>query len=64
MWHRPNTTQYPEHIILTVKHGDSIIVWGYFSSVETGKLVSIGSKLNVAKYKAILEESLLQSAKT
>ena len=46
----------------TVKHGGgSIKLWGCFSAAETGRLVRIKGKMNGAKYREIIDESLLQS---
>ena len=42
IWRKPNTSHHPVNTILTVKHGGgSIMLWGCFSSAETGKLVRI-----------------------
>ena len=56
VWRKPCT-------IPMVKHGGgSIMLWGCFSAVGTGRLVRIKAKMNRAKYRAILHENLLQSA--
>uniref|UniRef100_A0A803JA48 Tc1-like transposase DDE domain-containing protein n=1 Tax=Xenopus tropicalis TaxID=8364 RepID=A0A803JA48_XENTR len=39
------------------------MLWGCFSSAGTGKLVRVDGKMDGAKYSAILEENLLESAK-
>uniref|UniRef100_A0A8C7JLI9 Transposase Tc1-like domain-containing protein n=1 Tax=Oncorhynchus kisutch TaxID=8019 RepID=A0A8C7JLI9_ONCKI len=55
---------HPEHNIPTVKHGGgSIMVWACFSSAGTGKMVKIDGKMDGAKYRTILEENLMESAK-
>ena len=42
VWGKPNTSHHPEHTIPIVKHGGgSIMLWGCFSTAETGKLVRI-----------------------
>ena len=47
VWRKPGT-------IPTVKHGGgSIMLWGYFSAAETGRLVRIEGKMNRAKYREI-----------
>ncbi len=38
------------------------MLWGYFSAAGTRRLVAIEGKMNVAKYRDILDENLLQSA--
>ena len=64
VWRNPNTAHRPEHTIQTVKHGGgSIMLWGCFSSTATGKLVRTEGKMDGAKYREILEENLMQSAK-
>ena len=64
VWRKPNTAHQPEHTIPTVKHGGgSIMLWGCFSSAGTGKLVRVDGKMDGAKYRAILEENLLEAAK-
>ena len=54
-WHKPNTSHHPKNNIPTVKHGGgSIMLWGCFSSVGTGKLVRIEGMVDGAKYREIL----------
>ena len=38
------------------------MLWGYISASGTGRLVRMKAKLNETKYRAILDENLLQSA--
>ena len=55
VWRKPGT-------IPTVKHGgDSIMLWGCFSAVATGRLVRIEGKMKREKCREILDENLLQS---
>ena len=57
VWRKPDT-------IPMVKHGGgSIMLWGCFSAEGTGRLVRVGRNMNGAKYREILDENLLQSAK-
>lgn len=64
VWRKTNTAHHPAHTIPTVKHGGgSIMLWGCFSSAGTGKLVRVDGKMDGAKYRAILEENLLEAAK-
>uniref|UniRef100_A0A803JNW0 Tc1-like transposase DDE domain-containing protein n=1 Tax=Xenopus tropicalis TaxID=8364 RepID=A0A803JNW0_XENTR len=64
VWRKTNTAHHSEHTIPTVKYGGgSIMLWGCFSSAGTGKLVRVDGKMDGAKYRAILEENLLESAK-
>uniref|UniRef100_A0A8C7IDD5 Transposase n=1 Tax=Oncorhynchus kisutch TaxID=8019 RepID=A0A8C7IDD5_ONCKI len=64
VWRKSNTAHHPEHTIPTVKHGGgSIMVWACFSSAGTGKMVKIDGKMDGAKYRTILEENLMESAK-
>uniref|UniRef100_A0A8C8IU44 Transmembrane protein 242 n=1 Tax=Oncorhynchus tshawytscha TaxID=74940 RepID=A0A8C8IU44_ONCTS len=39
------------------------MVWACFSSAGTGKMVKIDGKMDGAKYRTILEENLMESAK-
>jgi hypothetical protein len=55
IWRKPGT-------ISTVKHGGGcIMLCGCLSVAGTGRLVRIKAKMNVAKYREILDENLLQS---
>ena len=54
IWSKPGT-------IPTVKQGgDSIMLWGCLSAAGTGRLVRFEGKINEAKYRAILDENMLQ----
>ena len=47
-----------------MKHGGgSIMLWGSFSSVWTGKLVRIEGMMDGVKYRVILEGNLFQSSR-
>ena len=56
VWRKPGT-------IPMVKHGGgSIMLWGCFTVARTGRLVRIEGKMNIAKYRKVLDENLLQNA--
>nr|ACV85768.1 transposase [Acipenser fulvescens]ACV85769.1 transposase [Acipenser fulvescens] len=64
VWRKPNTAHHPENTIPTVKHGGgSIMLWGCFSASGPGKLVKIEGKMDAVKYREILKENLLKSAR-
>ena len=59
VWRKTNTARHPKHAIPTVKHGGgSIMLWGCFSAVGTGKLVKVEGKMDGDKYRDILEQNL------
>uniref|UniRef100_A0A6I8Q9Z7 Uncharacterized protein n=1 Tax=Xenopus tropicalis TaxID=8364 RepID=A0A6I8Q9Z7_XENTR len=63
VWRKTNTAHHSEPTVPTVTYGGgSIMLWGGFSSAGIGKLVRVDGKMDGAKYRAILEENLLESA--
>ncbi|MGH0167791.1 UNVERIFIED_CONTAM: hypothetical protein FKN15_052775 [Acipenser sinensis] len=47
-----------------MKHGGgSIMLWGCFNASGPGKLVKIEGKMDTAKYREIVEENLMNSAR-
>lgn len=64
VWRKSNTAHHPNNTIPKVKHGGgNIMLWGCFSAAGTGELVRIEGKMDGAKYRQILEENLLLSAR-
>ncbi|MGH0186727.1 UNVERIFIED_CONTAM: hypothetical protein FKN15_022402 [Acipenser sinensis] len=65
VWRKPNAAHHPVNTVPAVKHGGgSIMLWGCFSSAGTGTLVRVEGRMDGAKYRQILQENLLESAKT
>ena len=53
---------HPKCTVTTVKHnGDSVMVWGCFSSSGVGNLCFIESNMDRFLYREILQKNLLQS---
>lgn len=64
VWCKLNTVHSSSNTIPTVRHGDgSIMLWGCVSSAGTGHLVKIERRMDEAKYREIIQDKLLQSAK-
>uniref|UniRef100_A0AAZ3PU73 Sleeping Beauty transposase HTH domain-containing protein n=1 Tax=Oncorhynchus tshawytscha TaxID=74940 RepID=A0AAZ3PU73_ONCTS len=63
IWCKHNTCHHLKNTIPKVKHGGgSIMLWGCFSSAETGKQVRIEGIVDGAKYREILEGKQFQSS--
>lgn len=58
-----NASHHSGNTIPTVKHGGGTMLWGYFSSAGTGKLVIAEGMIDGAKYREILGGNLFQSAR-
>ena len=64
IWQRASTAHHPFNTIPIVRHGGGrIMQWGCFSEAGAVRLVRIEGSMNGAKYRQILEDNLLQSAK-
>ena len=63
VWCKLNTAHRPKNTIPTVKHGGGIMFRGCFSFAGTGALVMMEGKMDEAKYRKILDENLLPSAR-
>ena len=51
VWRKNNNALHPKNTIPTVKHGgDSIMLWGCFTSAGTGALVRVEGIMNSRKY--------------
>ncbi|KAF7652587.1 hypothetical protein LDENG_00094690, partial [Lucifuga dentata] len=61
IWRKPSTAHHHGNTILALEHGSGRVkFWG--SSAGTGDLVRIEGSLDGAKYRLILEKSLMKSA--
>lgn len=63
VWRKPDTVCHLRNTFLTLKHaGGSIVLCGCFSAERTGALVRVEGKLDTAKYRALINEDMFQSA--
>lgn len=57
---RLTETLQPENTIPTVKHGGGgIVLWGWFSTTGTEKLVRVEGEMDGVEYRALIENLLL-----
>ena len=63
-WRKRNAEYNPKNTIPTVKHGGgNLMLWGWFSAKETGRLHRIEGRMNGAMYREILGDNLLPSVR-
>lgn len=62
---RVNERYHPDCVVRTVKHPESVMVWGCFSYYGPGRLSIIpkGTTVNAQRYLQILQNSMLPSAR-
>lgn len=64
VWRKSGTAFDPRHLAPTVKHGGgSVMVWGCMTAAGPGKLIFIDGIMGQYKYRNILQQNLLTSAR-
>ena len=61
VWRKPNTAR--QHTLPTVKHVAAVSCCGDFSAAGPGRLVKVESQMNATKFREILEDNLIHSAR-
>jgi transposase len=64
VWCKAYTAFKGKHLVPTVRHGGSIMVWGCFASSGTGRLAHINGVMNSKAYQKILSENTAPSVRS
>lgn len=62
-WRRTGELLKPKHVKTTIKHDDSVMVWGCFNSTGIGDIHILDDIMNAAVYIRILSSHMLPSAR-
>ena len=65
VWRKDGEAYSPKNTVPTVKFGSgSIMIWGYSSVKDVGKMLVTDGKMNAQKYYQILQENLMSSVES